>query len=369
MRVTDSLCVRVLRQPGIAAQLDLSGWDLLIRQGRRANLLARLAHLFEMTGIWSAIPEQPRRHLESERLVAERRAQAVRQELEHIREALTELGYPVVLLKGAAYLAAGLPPSTGRHFSDIDLLVPRVAIEQAELALKIKGWSSSYHSEYDQRYYREWMHEIPPLRHLARASVIDLHHAILPPTARIKTDPAPLFKAAQPLPGDSLFCVLTPPDMVLHSATHLFQEGEFHNGLRDLTDLHLLLREFGREPDFWNKLFERARVLNLTRPLFYALHYTQRILATPLPDTLPGMDGPLSGAAMDLLFDRVLAPPHASCSDAMTPLVRGALYIRGHWLRMPLHLLLPHLVRKTFLKGLDEPGRKKITGPKGRVHG
>jgi hypothetical protein len=359
----------VLRQPSSAANLDLAGWDLLIRQGRRANLLARLANLFETAGLWHAIPEQPRRHLEAERFVADRRTQAVRKELEHIREALTELDYPVILLKGAAYLAAGLPPSTGRHFSDIDLLVPKAAIEQAELALKMKGWSSTYHSEYDQRYYRQWMHEIPPLRHLMRGSVIDLHHAIMPLTARVKTDPAPLFKAARPLPGDSLYCVLCPPDMVLHSATHLFHEGEFHNGLRDLTDLDLLLREFGREPGFWGELFERARVLNLARPLFYALHYTQRILATPLPDRLPGMDRPLSGAAMDLLFDRVLAPPHASCADALTPIACGALYIRGHWLRMPPHLLLPHLVRKTFLKGLDEPGRKKKTGPPGPVHG
>ena len=41
------------------------------------------------------------------------------------------------------------------------------------------------------------------------------------------------------------FAVLAPEDMVLHSATHLFNEGEFDRGLRDLNDLDLLLREFG----------------------------------------------------------------------------------------------------------------------------
>ncbi|UUZ51357.1 hypothetical protein LP420_18985 [Massilia sp. B-10] len=42
--------------------------------------------------------------------------------------------------------------------------------------------------------------------------------------------------------------------MVIHSATHLFYDGEFDKGLRDLLDLHRLLTEFGATPGFWQVL-------------------------------------------------------------------------------------------------------------------
>ena len=69
--------------------------------------------------------------------------------------------------------------------------------------------------------------------------------------------------------------------MVLHSAMHLFYDGEFDHGLRDLVDIHRLLQRFGAEPAFWQALPGRARVLQLERPLFYALRYAAALLAQP----------------------------------------------------------------------------------------
>lgn len=43
--------------------------------------------------------------------------------------------------------------------------------------------------------------------------------------------------------ADGVF-VLGHADIVLHSAAHLFHEGEWGSGLRDLVDLHALLGEF-----------------------------------------------------------------------------------------------------------------------------
>ena len=65
------------------------------------------------------------------------------------------------------------------------------------------------------------MHELPPMRHMVRQTVIDVHHAILPETARLKPDSAKLRAAALPLGGRKGLLVFSPADMVLHSATHL----------------------------------------------------------------------------------------------------------------------------------------------------
>ena len=53
---------------------------------------------------------------------------------------------------------------------------------------------------------------------------------------------------------------------------------------------------------------------------------------------------------MDSLFLRALNPAHPSCDDQWTGLARWLLYLRSHWLKMPLQLLMPHLARKAWLR-------------------
>jgi hypothetical protein len=261
---------------------------------------------------------------------------------------------PVVLLKGAAYSAAGLAPARGRLFSDIDVMVPKTRLADAEAALMLHGWVSQSHDEYDQRYYRQWMHEIPPMQHTRRQSVIDVHHAILPETARVRPDPAKLRAAAVDIPGMPGMQTLAPADMVLHSAVHLFYDGEFDNGLRDLVDLHRLLTQWGATPGFWEHLPARAVEMELARPLLYALRYSQQLLGTLVPDAVltalaPAAPNPFLMRLMDALLARGLQPAHASCNDAWSGVARAFLYVRGNWLRMPPVLLAKHLFHKAFI--------------------
>src|SRR5438045_6762401 len=111
------------------------------------------------------------------------------------------------------------------------------------------------------------MPALPPLRHATRNTVVDVHHAILPRTARLKPDSAKLLAASRPVPDSDRLRLLAPTDLIVHSATHLFFNEEFSNGLRDLVDLDSLLRHFGEQPGFWSTLGERAAELDLVRPL------------------------------------------------------------------------------------------------------
>ena len=346
--------VRALTEPAAMAGFDLADWDALVPQAYAAGLLGRLAALARRAGIEAAIPLPVQRHLNAAYTVAAQQERAVHWELTQLSAALAETGGPVVLLKGAAYAAAGLAPGPGRLFSDIDLLVPREQLAATEAALMLGGWNSSSHDPYEQRYYRQWMHELPPMTHIKRQTVLDLHHNILPETARIQTRPDLILAGARPLPGYPRFSIPAPVDLVLHSATHLFHEGEWEHGLRDLVDLDALLREHGREPVFWDRLFERAAQLNLGRPLFYALRCAERILHTPCPSDMtrrcPPVPGKAHRALMDALFVAAFATAHHSFRTRLSGVAEFALYVRSHWLRMPLPLLLPHLVRKSWQK-------------------
>jgi hypothetical protein len=362
MKARYGLLREALLQPEYAVSLPISDWDLLVRQARNADLLARLCVLLDEQGLLGSVPREVVTHLESARTLATAHTRNVRWETDRIYNALAPTGTSIILLKGAAYVMAKLPPARGRIFHDVDIMVPKRKLEAVERALRWHGWFTTQLDEYDQRYYRQWTHELPPLRHIKRQTVLDVHHTIVPETARLKPDVNRLLAAAQPLNGDANLCIFAPADMVLHSATHLFNEGELENGLRDLVDLDDLLRHFGREQPFWPELVERAQELDLIRPLYYALRYAQRILGTPVPEEIlekacVGRPRRFTLPLMDAAFTRALAPDHPSCDTALTKPARFFLYVRSHYLRMPLHLLIPHLIRKAFKRRFDPSGQ------------
>lgn len=356
-----------LREPQAMGGFNDETWDLVARQANSAGVLGRLGALARETGVETRLPQPVQRKMQASLTIAEQQHRAVRWELIQLSQTLAELPGPVMLLKGAAYAAAGLAPAPGRLFSDIDLLVPKDQLHATEAALMLGGWNSSHHDGYDQRYYRQWMHELPPMVHIKRQTVLDLHHNILPETARIKTRPDLILAAARPLAEFPRFSIPSAVDLVLHSATHLFHEGEWQHGLRDLADLDALLRDHGRDATFWGLLVERASQLNLGRPLFYALRYCRRLLRTPYPDGVvdrcPGQPGRIGRAVMDTLFLAAFATAHHSCRTRLSGVAELSLYVRSHWLRMPLSLLLPHLVRKSWQRRVEALFTRKVDPP------
>lgn len=373
MKAVETLLLRALLAPADCAQHTELQWDLLIRQARAANLLAELGLRLREAGVDAQVPPPARLHLAAADKLVERQRIAIHWEVRCIQEAVGQRTDKLTLLKGAAYLMRGLPQARSRIFTDVDILVPREDIDAVEGGLLIAGWQVQELDAYNQRYYRQWMHEIPPLTHILRGTSIDVHHTILPATARIRVNTPELFAQLQPLGGHPGIFTLSDTDMLLHSATHLFHEGEFENGLRDLFDLDAMLRHFAQTPGFWEALVPRAQVLGLSRPLFYALRYTARLLGSRWPDAVMqaaqcGAPGALALAAVDACYERALCPVHASSADTGTGLARFALYLRSHWLRMPLHLLSLHLARKAWRRmlGLDVPDEPEQDQPQPR---
>lgn len=348
------IVLQAFRQPERLSAFGLAEWDLLLRQAASANLLASLAAMLEERGLIDRIPAQAQEHISWVQTLAARHRQAVEWEARQIENALAQIATPIVYLKGAAYVKAGLPLSKGRLFSDIDIMVPKALIGQVEAALMMHGWATTHHDAYDQRYYRTWMHELPPMRHIKRESVIDVHHAILPETANDWPDPDKLLANARVVGNDGRVKVLAPVDMILHSAVHLFYDGEWDHGLRDLVDIQRLVEQYSAEPGFWIKLIERAKELELTRPLFYAMRYLVKMLDASIPEAAMraiefARPNVLLMGLMDALLMRALLPLHESCGDGLSGTARFMLYIRGNWLRMPPILLARHLFHKAFL--------------------
>src|SRR5262245_1704084 len=99
--------------------------DLMLRLVRRARLLGRLAAELGQRGLLDALPVTAAEQLKSATIAVEARCRVTRWELDRIAWALSRSlpNTPVMVLKGCAYLLAGLPNDTGRVFADVDLLV------------------------------------------------------------------------------------------------------------------------------------------------------------------------------------------------------------------------------------------------------
>lgn len=184
--------------------------------------------------------------------------------------------------------------------------------------------------------------------------MIDVHHTILPLTGRLRPNPKKLIEAAQAMDGPMLK-ILSPGDMILHSAAHLFQHGSLERGLRDLLDFDDLFRFFSSMPEFWRRLGSRAEDLQLSRPLFYALRYCHSFLATPIPDWVLKESWRWRGIwpaslVMDNLVRRALTPKDRVIDGFWTNFARQSLYVRSRWLRMPPLLLTGHLLHKSLVR-------------------
>jgi len=348
--------MRFLRDPEGSCETFLSSeWEGLLRTARRANLLSRIACIVHDIGHLEQLAPKVRDHLSSALRVTESNRLSVLQEVRKVRSALAEQRVPVVILKGAAYIAGELAAAPGRLLSDIDIMVPVGQLQVAERELVAHGWMPTKFDAYDQRYYRQWMHELPPLRHLERGTNLDVHHTILPPTAALKPDVNKLWAEVVALPSYEGVFVLSPADMILHSATHLFHDGELENGLRDLVDMDALIRQSGNDGSFPEHLVQRAVELDLSRPLFYALRYCTALLGTPFPEQASilaeknGSPDSLLVRLMDSLIVRSICAVFINETPKMTHVAKFALYVRSHYLRMPIYMLIPHLIRKQFI--------------------
>lgn len=349
MRQAFTHLVPLLRDIHYVRCMSLADWDETLRLARQARLLGLIANRLKAPGApWSNLPEAVKGHLRSAINYAAYRRQAVRMELNEIRQALPA-DRKVVLLKGAAYIAQSLDCAQGRMPNDVDLLVRRDDIGEVEAALRSAGWVSEVVDEYDDHYYREWSHELPPMRFPGHALEVDLHHTIAPVTSRTRADDELLFAGLVSLP-DCQYFVLDPRDQIIHAAIHLFQDTELDGRLRDLVDIDGLVRQHLLNTADWAELLRRAERHKATRLLWYALYFARVWLATPVPTPLlMPAPGRFARWGMVWLMERNCLPYLPDRRPTMSERCAGiAGQVRYHLLRMPPALLVRHAMTKAW---------------------
>lgn len=326
--------VQALCEPRSTRFLDGAGWTNLISIARAESLIGTLAHQLKDVDV----PADVRSVLDDETDAHDLVKRKALWEAECARRALSGYHGKIILMKGTAYVAAGLTAGIGRNIGDLDIMVSRDDLDRVEAMLLEAGWEWVKPDPYDDQYYREHMHELPPLIHRERDSMIDVHHTTLPLTANPTPDAQAMLDDAVML-EDGL-CIMSPEDMLCHCAAHLMADGDLAGGLRNLWDMHCLLTEFSRKnPSIWEKLDNRAEHHQLGQAVRRSVWHAHDLYGTDIPLFRQ------TGESWKSTFrHRLLA--RDGYGRETRKLTRQAFYIRSHWLRMPPLMLTKHLWTK-----------------------
>lgn len=346
----ESKLVQVLAGSAQLNTFTKRDWSNLLLEARYHRMASQLGRLLK-----ASAPEEFLAHIKADQLAYQKQLRILAQETKRFSKLFSAAGVDCVYLKGSAYQLRQFEEFQGRLMADIDILVNQADLKKVEAALKKEGWVNHPHTDYDERYYREWSQEIPPLIHYVRRTELDVHFNLLPLTLKEAPDQTKLFASKEPLAEQDCAYTLNPEAMVLHSAIHLFYESEFPKGLRDLHDIHMLLLRFSKQPGFWQKLIEIQSELGNGQSIYLACRYCIKIFNTQIPDAVlqtmqQWAPSPIALRVLDIAFQELICRGYPPLRSWYFSFAEKLLYLRGHLKRMPLHLLLPHLIRKSIYR-------------------
>lgn len=234
--------------------------------------------------------------------------------------ALAALEIPVMLLKGVHLARFVYDEPALRNMADVDLMVPRARLAEAERCLVGLGFGPLPRLDLEE--FCSWSN------HLAKmikpgAPEIELHYHIERPTAPFRIDLDGLWERSQPaiLEGAAVR-LLSPEDLLLHLALHCSFHHEFdRSALKGLIDVDRVIRRH-RDGIRWGTLVERANQWGASPFVYTTFRVAERILATRVPAVVLG--GLRHAAGDEEIVETALSYTLSPTTDLPHPLVRLA---------------------------------------------
>lgn len=299
-------------------------WDAVLTLAREERIAPLLYHQLTEAGWPAQAPDFFRRQLQDAYHAAIARQLLFEKELRRVAQALTALPGrpPILLLKGAALAATLYPDPALRPLTDLDLLLPRHALDAAAEALRALGYQEAFPSLAPGADHE--MHHHLHLHGGPRARIaVELHWSLIAGAADWRAPSLTWFwEQTEPFPPYPELRMLTPTAHLLYLSAHLMlQHGAAQARLLWFYDLHLLLTQEAERLD-WEALLARARAYRWAPALRAALMEVHARFGTPLPpgvlDTLAHHEDPRA-----LRFVRRRASPLQTRATATLDKIRA----------------------------------------------
>jgi len=338
-------------------------WEGLIPIGEEERILPALNARLQETGISWLLPAEVASFFSAVEELNLERNRAILAELATVAALLNEVGIEPVLLKGAAYLVAGVYASpAARYLMDVDLLIPEPKMSIGIEALIQRGF------EWDRRdRLGRFRHHHPPLRR-AGSVPFELHHSLgmsscksLLPASEV------LEQSTRHEFGGARVRVPSPDHLMVHLIMHSQIQHPYNERiwppLRAMYDLVLIQRRFESEID-WSSLEDRFRKAGQSGVLAMHLLRVREVLGaeTPFPIRLTGLTR-LRWLRRRLLRAlpalRFLDPiyMYSTVLVRRLRLLRSALDVPGGWRHITRELFAPSIYKRLITDVIEGRGR------------
>lgn len=258
-------------------------WERFIEAASNESLLPAIYGLLHKRGLLTYLPAEIVEFFFAARELNRERNRDIFERIEVVASALNQIGIEPLLLKGAAYLLAGVYADTADRFLvDIDFLVPKGDIPAALEVLVRHGYS---------------FEQVDPIDHatnhtyavLSRSDsmTIDLHQTVGLGASSDVLPAADILERSQVIVLENARVrIPAPVDLVthhiLHSQVHELYRDRIWTPLRSLYDLALLERRFRTDVD-WQTIVQRFRRKRLSGSLILYVKLAQRTVRFPPP--------------------------------------------------------------------------------------
>lgn len=344
--LSEPLFFSVFSSPSQVETFSLAQWQSLLQQAYKASAVSRLYVRLNTEQLVDYIPEPLQWHFTSAFCRAEGCRRDFNYSLSKLVQHLSSVKTDICLLKGAAYaIDESNPVGKGRQFADIDLLVDRQYLNTVEQVLLWHGWHCEKETEYDDKYYRDWMHELPPMRHSELPVGLDLHHHLVPPTSKMHFEAGIFNSLLRPTDTKGMH-LLTVPGQMLHTSLHMLTNDDLSGLLKDLMDFYILSEDIDRDRHYLD-LIGLATTLNIEVHVKRAIRIVAHLFSITLPAEVQQLVQPTSRleGVVDRLYLNQIS--HQLLADPQTESYSTfLLWCRAHWLKMPLPLLIKHTFSK-----------------------
>lgn len=340
----------VFSMPTIVRSYNELQWQNIIRVLRSEDLLGSFYYLLAHSQLIDFVPQFALKHLVSAKLYADRQSHQIKNEAHDLHRLLKKISVEPIFLKGAAYVLSEDNNYLGRVMSDIDILVKKEELEHVEAVLRENDWTIKQLDNYDEQYYRKWAHEIPPYTHIYRGTTLDVHHTLLPPITGHIISKAILFNQINQTTNSEF--VLSDELKALHSIIHLFFNEDFERSFRNLLDIHSLLNELENRQSL-EKFYLLSIELGFSKEIYYTIKL-RKFIFNRVPSThemqimndLTFINAITSDLFTRLVLYRSFMPSHDLVNRPSIRFAKFLMYLRGHLLKMPLRILIPHFIIK-----------------------
>lgn len=346
--------IDVLRLPTVLLSLDSKSLYQIITEARYLSLLGQLKNTCERNEIWQDLPLFFQQQLISGFHSYEKQKQLLEFEHQELTKQLHGILPSWRYIRGSALQLSEVEAFSGRVKNNIEILISKSFVDTVLQRLLNNGWRYKHITDYEETFYCRWSQQTTPLVHKERRTELAIHYHLLPKTLTHKLKEAPLLHHHTSPSIAHPATLLSPDAMVLHQAIMLFNQVDFHHGLRDIYDLNLQFQHYGQQRLFWHNLIQLHQQIGKDSSLYLALSLCHELFDLPIPSNMQQFlnQSQYQRAIFWLYKERFTEvfnnafPKHQNSNYRFAV---KSLRFRGRLKRMPIYAIVPHIIKRSVL--------------------